>query len=146
MIYFSINDLIWHVMWHPLLSRLAISGSCQQQSSIWLQLMFPIDQGLYSLSGKMANHQISWRLAKLRVWMLWEYHSGIWQASRQKCCWGAFQISERLEKFKPESYGLETSWDHAVRHLTTYWIKAQCLSGSPDILWYLCYASWCHGT
>ena len=34
-----------------------------------------------------------------------------WQASRQHCCRGACQISERSERYKPESRGLETSRD-----------------------------------
>ena len=29
----------------------------------------------------------------------------IWKASRQLCCGGAWQISERLEKYKPQSRG-----------------------------------------
>ena len=63
--------------------------------------------GLYSLSGKP------------RYWMLqWSYRSEIWQAPRQQRCRGTCQISERLEKFKPESRGFETSRDLAVRRLT----------------------------
>ena len=37
------------------------------------------------------------------------------QVSQQLNCRGACQISERLEKYKPESRGLETSRDLAVR-------------------------------
>ena len=46
------------------------------------------------------------------------YHFAIWQASRQHCCRVACQISEQLEKSKPESCGFRTSWDLAVRCLT----------------------------
>ena len=46
------------------------------------------------------------------------YRSEIWQASRQRCCLDTCQISERLEKFKPESRGFETLRDLAVRRLT----------------------------
>ena len=40
----------------------------------------------------------------------WLYGSEIWQASRQHCCRGACQISKRLVKSKPESWGLDP-WD-----------------------------------
>ena len=54
-----------------------------------------------------------------RDWMLqWSYRSEIWQAPRQQRCRGTCQISERLEKSKPESRGFETSRGLAVRHLT----------------------------
>ena len=58
-------------------------------------------------------------VSKPRDWMLqWSYRSEIWQAPRQQLCRGTCQISERLEKFKPESRGFETSRDLAVRRLT----------------------------
>ena len=48
----------------------------------------------------------------------WSYRSEIRQAPRQQRCRGTCQISERLEKFKSESRGFETSRDLAVRRLT----------------------------
>ena len=54
----------------------------------------------------------------------WSYRSEIWQAPRQQRCQGTCQISEQLEKFKPESRGFETSQDLAVRRLTALWIEA----------------------
>ena len=58
-------------------------------------------------------------VSKPRDWMLqWSYRSEIWQAPRQQRCRGTCQISERLEKSKPESRGFEASRDLAVRRLT----------------------------
>ena len=66
--------------------------------------------GLYSLSGKTSYRQISWSLeaTSLDVAMV---------VSLWNCCRGTCQISEQLEKFKPESRGFETSRDLAVRRL-----------------------------
>ena len=74
--------------------------------------------GLYSLNGKTSYRQISWSLEAARLDVARSYRSEIWQAPRQQCCRGTCQISERLEKFKPESRGFETSRDLAVRRLT----------------------------
>ena len=76
------------------------------------------NQGFYSLSGKTSYRQISWSLeaARLGVMII---------APRQRCCRGACQISERLEKSKPESRDFETSRDLAVRRLTAQWIEAR---------------------
>ena len=55
-------------------------------------------------------------VSKPRYWMsCWWYCSEILQVSRQRCCRGACQISERLAKSKPESRAIETSRDLAVR-------------------------------
>ena len=60
-----------------------------------------------------------------REWMLyWSYRSEIWQAFRQRCCRGAYQISKRLEKSKPQSRCFETSRDLAVRRPYAWWIEA----------------------
>ena len=78
---------------------------------------------------RASIHQAVKRLAdksrevsKPRDWVLqYLYRSDIWQASRQRCCQCACQISKRSEKFKPESRGFETLLDLAarsVRHLT----------------------------
>ena len=75
-------------------------------------------QGLYSLSGKTSYRQISWSLEATRLMLQWSYRSEIWQALQQQRCRGTCQISERLEKFKSESRGFETSRDLAVRRLT----------------------------
>ena len=48
------------------------------------------------------------------------YRSEMSQASRQRCCRGACQMSERLKKYKLESRGFETSRDLAVRRLTYF--------------------------
>ena len=65
--------------------------------------------GLYSLSRKTSYRQISRSLeaARLIVIMIVSILSEIWQTSRQRRRWGALEISERLNKFKPESRGLE---------------------------------------
>ena len=73
-----------------------------------------ITLGLYSLSSKTSHRQISWSLEAARLMLQLSYRSEIWQAHRQQRC----QISERLEKFKPESRGFETSRDIAVRLFT----------------------------
>ena len=72
--------------------------------------------GLYSLNGRTTYHKISWRSledTKLDVKMIVSF----WNltASRQHCCRGACQISERSERFKPEYCGSETSRNIAVR-------------------------------
>ena len=71
-----------------------------------------IVQGLYSLNGKTSYRQISNSRSREIS------RSEIWQAPRQRCCQGACQISERLEKSKTESRGFETSRDLVVRRLT----------------------------
>ena len=55
----------------------------------------------------------------------WSYRSEIWQASGRRGCRGACHISERLEKSKAESGGLETSRDLAVARPSAKWIEAQ---------------------
>ena len=70
--------------------------------------------GFYSLSSKIKYRKAS----KPRDWMLWwSRQSGIWQASRQWCCRGACQMSERLEKFKAESSRLHWILRKDVRSL-----------------------------
>ena len=55
-------------------------------------------------------------VSKPRDWMLWwSYRYEIWQASRQRGCWCACQISERLEKSRSESCVFEISRGLAVR-------------------------------
>ena len=45
-------------------------------------------------------------VSRPRDWMLQcSYRYGIRQASRQRCCRGAGQMSDQLQKFKPESRG-----------------------------------------
>ena len=83
-------------------------------STLWYQSH---QQVLYSLSGKTSYRQISWSLEAARLGVI-SHHPEIWQAPRQRCCRGACQISERLEKSKHESRDLETSRDLAVRRLT----------------------------
>ena len=63
----------------------------------------------------------------------WSYRSEIRQAPRQQRCRGTCQISERLEKFKPEFRGFTTSRDLAVRRLTAKWIEAQQSNYSPKM-------------
>ena len=49
--------------------------------------------------GPLFTHKVS----KPRDWMFYlSYYSKIWQASRQHCCRGAGQISERLARAKHE--------------------------------------------
>ena len=70
----------------------------------------------YQLSTPNRWNVLTQGLVKSRNWMLWwSYRFEIWQASRQRCCWGACQISERMKKFKPESRGFESSRELAVR-------------------------------
>ena len=82
--------------------------------------------GLYSLSGRTSYRNISWSLeaAKLDVIMI----ESLWNlTSQQCCCWGACQISERLEKSKPESRGFETSGKTPARLMNRglEWITAE---------------------
>ena len=70
----------------------------------WDILTYFINQGIYSLSGKALNHQISWKFA----WRCLSYRSEIWQASRQRCCRGACQISECMM----------TSWNGNIFRVT----------------------------
>ena len=75
-------------------------------------LRTPIHKADGHLIGR--SHEVS----KPRDFMLeWLDRSEFWQASRQCCCRGARQISERLEKSKPEYCGFATSRNHAVRRL-----------------------------
>ena len=53
----------------------------------------------------------------------WSYRSEIWPTFRQRCCRGAWQILELLEKYKPESRSFETTRDLAVRRPFALWIK-----------------------
>ena len=96
-------------------------------------------QGLYSLSGKTSYQQIL-HVSKPRYGMLQcSYRTNICQESRQRCCRGACQISEWLEKLKPESRG--TSWDLAVRPLFAKWIDALSFSQQCSCWWldtYIC--------
>ena len=61
------------------------------------------------------------------------YRTKIWQPSPQHSCRGASQISEWLEKSKPEPRGSDTSRDLAVRRPSAQWIEAQ-LEASLRIL------------
>ena len=70
---------------------------------------------LYSLSGWMSYRKISWTLEAARLDTIVIYRFKIWQTHRQRCGRGACQISERLEKSKPESRGFEASQDPTVR-------------------------------
>ena len=78
-------------------------------------------QGPYILSGKTSYRQIS----NPPDWVLyWPYHSEIWQIHRQEWCRCICQISEWLDKSKPEYRGFKTSRDLAVRRLIALWIEA----------------------
>ena len=76
---------------------------------------FPGKQGLYSISGKTSYRQFSWSFEATRLDVMIIYRSEIWQASRQSCCRGAWQISEPLGKSKLESLVFENSRNLAVR-------------------------------
>ena len=72
--------------------------------------------GLYSLSRWTSYRSYSWTPETPWDWMLWlSYRSEIWQASRQRCCRNACQISELLEKSKPESRGTRFCGKTSVR-------------------------------
>ena len=71
-------------------------------------------QGLYSLSGKTSYQQISSSLEAARLDAITMYRSQIWQASRQRCCRGACQILERMQKPKRKARGFEASRDLAL--------------------------------
>ena len=88
--------------------------------SVCLDIRASIHWAVRRLTAKIRT------VSKPREWVLWLlYRSKIWQASRQRCCWGACQISERFGKFKPDSRGLETSWYLVVRHPSALWIEFQ---------------------
>ena len=109
------SDLDWLV--HQVITPIACSmeiGDIKQHYLTHQSL------GVYS-----PNRRTSREVSKPRDWMLLLfYHSEIWQASRQRCCRGARQILEQLEKCKHESRGLEASRDLAVRRPSVYWIEA----------------------
>ena len=71
----------------------------------------------------MSYHQISWSPEAAGSDII-IYGSDIWPASRQRCCWGACQMLERLKNIKPQSRGFETSRDLAVRRPSAWWIEA----------------------
>ena len=73
---------------------------------VWIQADLSISFRAYINAVRYLTAK-SREVSKPRNWMLWWlYHSDIWQASRQHCCQGACQISEWLEKSKPESQQL----------------------------------------
>ena len=72
-------------------------------------------QDLYSLGGWSSYRKISWSLEAARLDAIMIVSLWIWQESRQRCCCCACRISERLEKYKPESRDFEISRDLAVR-------------------------------
>ena len=72
-------------------------------------------QGLYSLSRRPSYRKISWSLEATRFDVIMIVPLCNLTTSRQRCWRGACLMSERLEKFKPESRGFETSWVFAVR-------------------------------
>ena len=77
---------------------------------------------------KADGRLIAWsrQVSKPRYWMLqWSYRSEDLQASRQRCCKGACQIAERLERSKQESRCFEASRDLVVRRPSASWIEAQ---------------------
>ena len=78
---------------------------------------------LYSICSKTFSAR-SREASKPRDWLLsWSYRFAIWRASRQRCCQGACQISELLEKSEYESHGFENSWDlAAARRPSVWWI------------------------
>ena len=86
-----------------------------QISTLLFYIPFKMKNGMPGAGLTAKSREVS----KPRDWMLqWSYRSEIWQAPRQQRCRGTCQISERLEMFKPESRGFETSRDLAVRRLT----------------------------
>ena len=63
----------------------------------------------------------------LEAWDQWVEFSNsfdIWQASRQHCCRGAFQMSKRYGHFDTRSGAFKTLWDLTMRRLMRYWIWA----------------------
>ena len=72
--------------------------------------------GLYSLNSKTSYHQISSSLddARLDVWTALKFYTHFGSAGAEV----SVNISERLEKSKPESRGFEISRDLAVRRLS----------------------------
>ena len=85
-------------------------------------------EGLYSLSGRTIYRQITEprsretaRLDAIMFASLWNL-TGISAALLPRCL--SNFVSERLEKYKPESRGFETSRDLVVRRPPAQWIKA----------------------
>ena len=94
--------------WH----HIHIKAHSLQISRRWTTMSILPIQGLYSLRRLTAKSR---EVSRPRGWVLWgSCRFEIWRASRQRCCRGACQISERLEKFKSESRGFKTSRDLAV--------------------------------
>ena len=68
--------------------------------------------GLYSLSRRTSYRQISWSLEAAWLGVIM---SVTLCNLAGNCCRGAYQISERLEKTKPDSRGFQISRDIVVR-------------------------------
>ena len=81
-------------------------------SFVVLHPLFVIILGLYSLNERTSCRQIS-------------YCSEIWQASRQRCCWGACQILDRLEKSHHKSRGFKTT-RHLAAGKTSVRLENRC--------------------
>ena len=111
----SFSSITWHHWKWP-------KGSCELSWHFesWRNLL---NLDLYSLSGQ-RSHGRSREVSKPKDWMLqWSHRSENWQASRQRCCRVACQISERLEKSKPESRGFETSRDLAYSKTSAHLVN-----------------------
>ena len=92
----------------------------------WWQIMTGGKEGIYIWitrprhSGPLYTKPLEWILK-------WSYRSVIWHTSRQRCCRGECQMSERFEKSKLASCGFESSRDVAIRRLFASWIEALLL-------------------
>ena len=65
-----------------------------------------------------------------KVWDRWLQFSNCsesWQASRQHCCWGAHQISNRYKHFNTPSCANKTLQDPMIRTFLQYWISPQMM-------------------
>ena len=119
---------IHRVSWRKLPTRRAGKGLSAFMLTIKWSI-YPFIQGLYSLSGKTSYRHISWSLGAARL--------DVAMVVSQRCR-GTCQISERLEKFKPEFRGFETSRYLAVRRYVMVIAQTAMHSRIADISgkWY----------
>ena len=83
----------------------------------WRQLL-----GIFSLSGNTSYRKILCLVSR-DLGADFSNCSEIWQAPQQQCCWDACQFWDWHNDYNIQSRGFGTSWDLAVRRLTTWWIE-----------------------
>ena len=95
------SSMVWVMCWPRPFDELLLERKLTKVTYVLLRPWAPFH---YAVRRLTAKYRAVW---KPRVWMLKiSYRSKSWQASRQCCCRCAYQISNRLEKYKPDSRDL----------------------------------------